>query len=206
MATLAGQLSKTSTARANSSQKPGVTNLITSLSTESSLRMSRAGLSNEWTAVSFGAAARRTASISFGAVPAIKKANPSGTSEWANLLKTTASGGIASALGGNLMSAVGGVGGLVSSLVHLFSGSKKSTPALTAFELPESRSESVVYQSAISSESVSGTRTGVYGSVQDTTGPGSHDQTYQFQSQQIAQAVKQALLNSSSLNDVIAEI
>lgn len=29
---------------------------------------------------------------------------------------------------------------------------------------------------------------------------------YQYQSTQIAQAVKQALLNSSSLNDVIAEI
>jgi hypothetical protein len=44
------------------------------------------------------------------------------------------------------------------------------------------------------------------GSGGGSTGSGQANQPFQYQSAQIAQAVKQALLNSSSLNDVIAEI
>ena len=146
------------------------------------------------------------AGIKFGSPSSNKATSSQGTTEWANLLKQTASGGISSAFGGGLMSAVGGLGGLISSIAGLFGGSKKTQAPLTLFQLPNSQAHTVFVSSKTNgTASVNSGPGGASGSSQasSTTGQG---QSLQNQSLEIAQAVKQALLNSSSLNDVIAEI
>ncbi len=149
--------------------------------------------------------------IKFGTAPTSKATSSGSSSEWANLLSKTASGGLSSAFGGNLMSAIGGIGGLVSSIVSLFGGSKQDPAPLIPFGLPASQAQTFAVNQNPGSTSTSGSATlgGIYGSAQYSSAPtvqSVHDQLYQYQSQQIAQSVKQALLNSSSLNDVIAEI
>lgn len=130
-----------------------------------------------------------------------------------DLLKQTASGGISSALGSGLGS-IAGLGGLVSGIISLFGGGGKQTPPpLVEFQLPQSQQETVYVNSKTSttyqgtniehpSVPAPGQRGGIYGQANAT----SSGQILQYQSSQIAQAVKNALLNSSSLNDVIAEI
>lgn len=132
----------------------------------------------------------------------------SGTgSQWTNLLKQTARGGISSALGGGLKD-IGGIASIVSGFVGLFGGGKSTPPPLVHFEAPASQNQTAFIGSATGpanwSESGTSAHTsskGIYASGQE-----SNVQSLQYQSAQIAQAVKQALLNSSSLNDVIAEI
>jgi hypothetical protein len=132
----------------------------------------------------------------------------SGTgSQWTNLLKQTARGGISSALGGGLKD-IGGIASIVSGFVGLFGGGKSTPPPLVHFEAPASQNQAAFIGSATGpanwSESGTSAHTsskGIYASGQE-----SNVQSLQYQSAQIAQAVKQALLNSSSLNDVIAEI
>jgi hypothetical protein len=69
--------------------------------------------------------------------------------------------------------------------VNLFGGGGKSAPPpLVQFQLPDSQSQTIYISS----------------NTRSNTEPA------QYQSAQIADAVKKALLNSSSLNDVIAEI
>ena len=131
--------------------------------------------------------------------------NSSGT-QWTNLL-STASGGVSSLLGGGLISS-GGFG-FLGKLLSLFGGSKK-TPALpVAFQSPVSQQRSLNITSPESQSSVSlgvhsvdlsGHSTGIY--QQNTSLATDH----YSQSAQVVQIVKQALLTSSSLNDVIAEI
>ncbi len=150
------------------------------------------------------------AGIKFGSPSNNRTTASQGTSEWANLLKQTASGGISSAFGGGLLNAIGGLGGLVSSIAGLFGGSKKAEAPLTLFQLPNSQAQTVFVSSKTAgSASLNTSSGGVSGSsnaLSSTTGQGVQSQTFQHQSAEIAQAVKQALLNSSSLNDVIAEI
>jgi hypothetical protein len=145
------------------------------------------------------------------------KAASSSGSEWTNLLKQTASGGIASALSGGLGS-IGGIGSLVSGIVNLFGGGSGMTtpPPLVDFQLPNSREQTVyvsakgssVYQGSAVQANGPSTGAGVYGKAEQmqTSASSPNAQWVQEQSTQIAQAVKNALLNSSSLNDVIAEI
>lgn len=160
--------------------------------------------------------ARQTATgIRFGNPSSSGTRTSQSSSRSMNLLKQTASGGIASALTGGL-GAVTGLGGLVSGIMSLFGGGSGSTlPPLVPFQLPQSQ-EQTIYVSSKGSTTFQGTN--VEQSVLSTsvvginTGPnqatmsGAGAQMLQFQSAQIAQAVKNALLNSSSLNDVIAEI
>lgn len=145
------------------------------------------------------------------------KAAPSSGSEWTNLLKQTASGGIASALSGGL-GRIGGIGSLISGIVNLFGGGggKTTPPPLVEFQLPNSQQETVYVNSKASSVyegsavQVAGPATGAAGygksGQMQTSGSSPNAEWVQEQSSQIAQAVKNALLNSSSLNDVIAEI
>jgi hypothetical protein len=146
-----------------------------------------------------------------------KPASSSG-SEWTNLLKHTASGGIASALSGGLAS-IGGIGSLITGIAHLFGGgSKKRTPPpLVEFHLPASQQQTLtvsskgnrVHQgSASEATGVRATGAGIYGNAGQlhTSGSSQGTQWIQEQSGQIAEAVKNALLNSSSLNDVIGEL
>ncbi len=148
------------------------------------------------------------ASIKFGSPSSNKTATTGGSSEWATLLKQTASGGVASALGGGLTSALGGLGGLVSSVAGLFGLVKKTEAPLTLFQLPDSQNQTISIGSKVAGTSQSaGSLSGVYrASSSVASSEAAHSQIYQNQNAQVTQAVKQALLNSSSLNDVIAEI
>ncbi|HEX3685767.1 MAG TPA: hypothetical protein VHU83_24765 [Bryobacteraceae bacterium] len=155
--------------------------------------------------------------INFGSPSNNRPSTSQSGSEWANLLTKTASGGIASAFSGGL-SSIAGLGGLISGIASLFGGGSTSTPPpLVEFQLPSSQTQTI-YVSSTGSSTYQGSMT------EQTSGSSSHGSTYissptprtsrstssgqsfQYQSTQIAQAVKTALLNSSSLNDVIAEI
>jgi hypothetical protein len=146
------------------------------------------------------------------------KPSSSSGSEWMNLLKHTASGGIASALSGGLGS-IGGIGSLITGIMHLFGGgSKKKTPSpLVEFRLPTSQEQTLTVSAKGSSvhqgnvteiTSLGAPGAGVYRNATElhTSGSAVSTQWIQEQSGQIAEAVKNALLNSSSLNDVIGEL
>jgi hypothetical protein len=111
------------------------------------------------------------------------------------LAKRSASGGISKALGGGgVLGALGGLGGLVSQITSLFGGSKKSETPLTLFQLPDSINQTVTI-----------------GSQKSATTPengfnSNGGATSQDQSAYIVKVVKNALLTSSSLNDVISDL
>jgi hypothetical protein len=147
--------------------------------------------------------------LRFGGSPSSGTTTSSGAgSQWANLLKQTARGGISSALSGKFKD-IGGIASIVSGFISLFSGGKSAPPPLVHFEAPASQNQTAFIGSptAPAKWAESGTSShgasskGIYASSQEP-----NVQSLQYQSAQIAQAVKQALLHSSSLNDVIAEI
>ncbi len=179
----------------------------TGITAKSATGSSKPPASTDLKSESLSTAGNVKAGMKFGS-PSSNRVTPSqGTSEWANLLKQTASGGISSAFGGGLMSAIGGLGGLVSSIAGLFAGSKKTLAPLTLFQLPNSRAHTVFVSSKTAgTESLNTNSGGVSGSSNTSSSTTGQEQSLQNQSTEIAQAVKQALLNSSSLNDVIAEI
>ncbi|MGI9073051.1 MAG: hypothetical protein ACR2JB_17490 [Bryobacteraceae bacterium] len=158
-------------------------------------------------------------SIQFGR-PSQSTSKPSSSSgsEWTNLLKHTASGGLASALSGGLGS-IGGISSLITGIVHLFGGGskKKTPPPLIEFHLAASQQRTLsvsskgnsVHQGSVAEvTSVGAPGAGIYGNAGQlhTSGSSPSTQWIQEQSGQIAEAVKNALLNSSSLNDVIGEL
>jgi hypothetical protein len=112
-------------------------------------------------------------------------------SQWANLLKSTASGGLAGTLS-SVTGFGGGIGSIISGIENLFGGGKSTPPALVAYQLPTSQHQAISIGSSQSD-------TGIYGGPPSAT-------AFSSQSDHIVQSVKQALLNSSSLNDIIAEI
>jgi predicted lipid-binding transport protein (Tim44 family) len=145
--------------------------------------------------------------LAFGKPSSAGTASTASSSVLTGLLKQTASGGIASALGGGL-SGLLGLGSIISGFISLFGGGKSALPPLVQFQAPvaqnlvsdvSSRSRASS-PAAVSSVNVSNSGT------TNTNGSQQSPSAYQYQSVPIAQAVKQALLNSSSLNDVIAEI
>jgi hypothetical protein len=95
--------------------------------------------------------------------------------------------------------------GVIGSLLSGLLGGHKSAPApLTAFTLPESQVQNVTVRGSSASINVAGQLSGhAYGQL-----PGVAVSTPSLadQSQQIAQAVKTALLQSHSLADVIGEL
>ena len=85
--------------------------------------------------------------INFGSPSNNRTATSQSDSEWSNLLKQTASGGVASALSGGL-STITGLGGLISGIASLFGGGGKSTPPpLVEFQLPTSQTQTVYVSS-----------------------------------------------------------
>jgi hypothetical protein len=145
--------------------------------------------------------------LAFGKPSSTGTATSSAGSVLTGLLKQTASGGIAGALGGGL-SGLFGLGSIISGFVSLFGGGKSALPPLVQFQEPAAQ-DLISYISSGSRSSAPAAASSVSVSSSGTTNtPGGQQttSTYQYQSTQIAQAVKQALLNSSSLNDVIAEI
>ncbi len=154
-------------------------------------------------------------SIQFGRPSSTRTSTSSSGSGWTNLLKQTASGGIASALGGGLGS-IGGVGVLVSGILNLFGGgsSKNTPPPLVEFQLPASQEQTAylsskgntVYHGSAEESSIRPTAgTSIYAGP-NAGSPSYGAQNPQYRNADVVQAVKNALLNSSSLNDVIAEI
>ena len=130
--------------------------------------------------------------INFGRASRAATKNPQSSSAFSRLLSSSTSNG---GLGGTISQAVGlggGIGSLISGLSSLFGGGKTAPPPLPAYQLPTSQSQTITTGSTVAA-------VGVYG------GP-SMPTTFGNQEGQIVQSVKQALLNSSSLNDVIAEL
>lgn len=132
---------------------------------------------------------RTNAGLNLGHMPSAKKKSSTGSgTNWEKFLGQVATGGISSVLGGGSgIGSLGGLGSIFSDLANLFS-SKKTQPALTAFELPAAQNQ-IIRVGA----------TGAAGALPQTS-------DLQGQSAAIAQAVKTAILHSSSLNDVIGEI
>jgi hypothetical protein len=120
--------------------------------------------------------------ISFGNPPAEKTTSAAGT-DWLKVVNQAANDGIASLTGGGLN--LLGLGSVVGTIASLFSAHQKSLPTLTPFQMGPSQNEAIT---------VSG------GSITTST------QSIQDQSASIAQAVKTAVLHSSTLNDVLSEI
>lgn len=208
---LLSQLSRSSSGTALRGGSTTVTNLVVPLSSGgSSSRALTLGRSSETRATGLNDRILPT-SIQFGSPSSTRTTSSTTTGTgWSKLLTQTASGGLASALGGGLGS-IGGLGSLVSGIVGLFSGgSKSSLPALERFQLSASQAETVYVssktisgQDAAMSQTTSKNGGGIYGSGGGQTSKASNPS---YDAGQIAQAVKQALLNSSSLNDIIAEI
>ena len=125
--------------------------------------------------------------------------------QWTNLLKSAASGGVTSLLGGGFLES--GIDSLLSGLTSLFDGgsTQKSETPLLRFALPDSQQDSMYINSeglSSNSSNVADTQsarsTGIYGSLQS--------QEMSYKQSEIVKAVKSALLTSSTLNDIIAEI
>ncbi len=210
ISSLAGQLSKVKSDGGSLSRLLAPVSTSTAAKALSGTGNARPGSAGATKASAITSAGPRTTGINFGKAPnSATKSTISGGTNWTSLLKNVGSGGVASAFGGGLLSAIGGLGGLVSGIAGLFGGSKPPTP-LTAFQLPTAEQQTVSLnrngggsQLAIGGSPATSTGTaGIYGSSRSmgTIAAGGS------QSQQVAQAVKQALLTSSSLNDVIAEI
>jgi hypothetical protein len=132
--------------------------------------------------------------------------------EWKNLLKT-ASSGVSSVIGGGFLES--GISSLVSGLTSLFDGGNaKNEAPLVRFTLPESQQQTMYITSeglskTASSEGISASSINT-GSLQNLKSgavyQGTPLQGPVYRQSEIVQAVKHALLTSSSLNDVIAEI
>jgi hypothetical protein len=102
------------------------------------------------------------------------------------------------------LSAIDGLGGLVSNLAGLFGGGAKTEAPLTRFHLPDPQSVNVFSTASGPKTQHAGARDGgAYRISSDSATQAEHEQ---LSSAQITQVVKHALFNSSSLNDVIAEI
>src|SRR3954469_9154152 len=146
------------------------------------------------TAISFGSPSDNGSSGS--------KSTSSG-SDWSNLLQKAVSGGINDLFGGGILS--DGISYLVSGISSLFGGEDPATP-LKRYTLADSQ-ESTLYRGAqglMASDSdapaTAPTSRGIY------TASSGQAKATPLQDAQVVQAVKKALLTSSSLNDIISEL
>ena len=143
-----------------------------------------------------------SSSINFGK-PSDRNAlvSSSGTGmDWGGLAKQVASGGAASLFNSGSASAVfGGLGSLISGITGLFGGGeKKALPPLQLFQLPDAVNQTAHMQS--------GTSTGASGSAVHVHVQAIDTQSFLNRSNDIARAVKTAMLTSHSLNDVVSEL
>jgi len=154
-------------------------------------------------------------SIQFGKPSSNNTSTAPNSNVLSGLLSHAASGGLASALTGGL-SSFAGLGGLISGIASFFGGSSKAAPPpLALFSLPNSIQETAYIGSqdtashageSIDQGAKQATRSGVYTSGGLVTNTGRSASPALTDGSYIAQAVKNALLTSSSLSDVIAEI
>ena len=144
--------------------------------------------------------------LNFGSLHT-KVTGSGGGSTFGTLLNAASSGGASSLISGGILS-VGGLG-FIGKLLGLFGGSKSTPAAPTPFVMPASQVQTLNIGSSSNSSSVAlGVQSSVNGSSQ--SGPAyqvnSSPNDHAAQSAQVVQIVKQALLTSSSLNDVVSEI
>jgi len=130
--------------------------------------------------------------VSFGRPPQSSTKSSQSGSQWSNLLTQTTSSGLAGAFS-SAAGFGGGIGSIISGFASLFGGGGKSAPpALVEYQMPASQQQLVTIGSPTQAA-------GNYAGPQPAS-------PFEQTSAHIVQAVKQALLNSSSLNDIIAEI
>lgn len=211
---LLGQLPSLKTDGQSTNSLLSPTNLVNQAQSKSS-SSSKLPAFGDTKTVSFSAKTAATP-INFGSPSNSRTPNTQSSSAWGNLLKQTASGGIASAVSGGFAS-ITGLGGLISGIASLFGGGSSTPPPLVNFELPPSQSQTVYVSSSgnttyqgdsVESSGSANAGTGIYPKPGSTgiSSAGPSSGSFQYQNTQIAQAVKTALLNSNSLGDVIAEI
>jgi hypothetical protein len=151
-----------------------------------------------------------SAGINFG-LPSSHKSllqTSSGT-DWTQLASRVASGGATSAFSGSSGSGALsklGLGPLISGIAGLFGGNKaKTLPALQLFQLPNAVNQTVHLSNSAAQRGSSGNsdtnRSTVHVHVQAMD-----SQSFINRSGDIAKAVKSAMLNSHSLNDVVSEL
>jgi hypothetical protein len=153
---------------------------------------------------SLSSTARSPVGMQFGKAHHSSGTSSTAASDLTKLVNKTASSGLSSLLGGNgVLGGLFGLGTVGSLLGSLFGGKSSTAPAPPAgFALPQARTES--FSRGVAGAKVSNGTSGIYTStVAHGTGTPAGNVVSQ---DQIAQAVRVALLNSSSLNDVINEI
>ena len=161
----------------------------------------RIGIPRGLSPVSSSSASPLSSGLNFGALHTKTSAVVGQTgSQWMSLLNS-ATGGSGGLLGGGLLSS-GGFG-FVTKLLNLFGGGKSSPAAPVAFQSPVSQHRSINITSPGAASSVT---LGVNSAATDSHPQVGSTVPSHAQSAQVVQIVKQALLTSSSLNDVISEI
>ncbi len=169
-------------------------------------------------------------SIEFGKPSSNRTSTTTAPSDLSSLLKMTESSGLSSLLGGGgLLGGLTGLGSLGSLISGLFGGSSaKALPPLPLFTLPQATSETYSVKSQVGTSSGAGRSqagSGIYAAPESVTPAAASIYTvpagfYNAPSNmkpaatttpasspnRVVQAVKIALLNSSSLNDVINEL
>jgi hypothetical protein len=147
---------------------------------------------------------RQPAGLNLGSLPSARLAGPEANSfDWGKFASKIASGGASSALkgsfGGSSLSGFG-VSPLVSGIISLFTGNKNKTlPTLEQFQLPPSISQTLHVRQAASLSPRQESPIHFHIQAMDS-------QSIMNRSNDIAKAVKSAMLNSHPLNDVVSEI
>jgi hypothetical protein len=151
--------------------------------------------------------ARTVSGIEFGRPSSLGRsvASPSFGDTFQKLAGQVAAGGISNAFGSK--SGPGYLGGfglssLIAGIAGLFgAGKKKQAPPLTLFQLPSSMSQTFQVRHSMATTEPQPTNSNLHIHVQ-----GLNSSSMLDHSNEIAKAVKTAILNSHSLNDVIAEL
>lgn len=141
-----------------------------------------------------------SAGLTFGkpsSSQALYPASSGGGFDWGNLGKQISSGGGLAGMLSSGLASFGGIGSLVSGISHLFGGGQKTLPALQLFQLPDAVNQTV---------HINNTNGGVSSPSINVHVQALDSQSFITRSNDIAKAVKSAMLNSHSLNDVVAEI
>ncbi len=174
-------------------------------SRDSSIKVT-AGRDTARKALTPSSAGARVQALHFGSLHT-KVTGGGNSSHWQDLLSAAISGGATSSIESGILSA--GPFGLIGKLFNLFGGSKSAASAPTPFVMPGSQQKNLIVRQPSASSSVSlgvsaHLSSGQNGPVYQQSMSVTQDQS--VHSSQVVQAVRQALLTSSSLNDVISEI
>jgi hypothetical protein len=192
---------QTSRQNANSAFKP--TDLVTQAQ-DTVRKTTKVSMSADFQKLSIGSTLTPKA-IQFGSpssVGSTSRALTGSGDEWTKLLNNATSSSIGSLIGGGFLES--GINSLISGITDLFDGGGKSESPLVRFALPDSQQKTM----HVSSEGLSSSAGNIASPQNNDKGQAYKDvqQGPLYGQSQIVQAVKNALLTSSTLNDIIAEI